>query len=144
MNKATWESLTKEAQDIWDGLADSEKIKILRYASSRGIGEKKGEKPTRKINIIEYHDDLLVQEVEESEESETKVEVNHTESTQESKEAHPADPRKMMSGSTNKGKSSKGSREVNAAKFSYSGTSSEDIDQAVEDYWEESSDEEDF
>ena len=57
MNKATWDSLTKEAQATWDALADSEKIKILRYASARGSDGKKDGKPSRSVNIIEITDD---------------------------------------------------------------------------------------
>ena len=35
MNKATWESISKEGRTVWDTLSDGDKRKILQYAHGR-------------------------------------------------------------------------------------------------------------
>ena len=139
MNKATWESLSPKAQAAWDSLTDEEKLNILRYSAGRSSDGKGDGKPTRKVNFTEVEGGD-----EEVDDSKPTLEINNTE-VEEPKEAHPADPRKMMSTTANKSSKGNQKREVHNARFSFAmGDDDGGIDELVDGYWDDSSDEEDF
>ena len=140
MNRATWDKLTPEGRKVWDTLTDADKIHLLRYSAGRGDGDKKDSNPTRKVNFT----DLEVEEAEDDEQPNITLDVNNSE-VEGVKEAHPADPRRMMSTPTTKGPKNGAKREVNTTRMNFAGLGSEeDVDDAVEGYWNDSSDEEDF
>ena len=90
MNKETWNSLSPEAQAIWDQLDEDSKAKILGYVEDR--------KQWRLANAHEAT--AATEDGQDSEESndedETpKISVN-TAISKARAEAHPADPQQMM------------------------------------------------
>jgi predicted Fe-S protein YdhL (DUF1289 family) len=141
MNKDTWESLSPEGRETWDKMDSGDKRKVLQYAKQRA------DKKTMDANAHESNppnapnlddeDDTEVPEV-------TEAEVNNA-VTRARKGSHPGDARRIM-GSTG-GTKAKKVGQVNHVDFSTFSMSSEQIDDVINDYWNENSesdDEQDF
>jgi hypothetical protein len=132
MNKATWESLSKEGRSVWDTLSDGDKKKILQYAVDRA------EKPVIQANQHETStpDGTETPAPDESTASTpTTVEINNL-VTNARKEAHPGDARRMMGAKTKPQKNRKA--DVRFASFQESdgdGYQSDD-DDMVDGYWD--------
>ena len=118
MGRATWRSLTPEAQQIWDQLDDENKSKILKGAASKP--DKRASRPTRKVqaNVSDMtpssgdddDDDIPTEDVTEDLGRDA-IEVNKADTIEKAvSDAHPADTRKMLGPKTSK-------REVNTIKF---------------------------
>ena len=98
MNSETWNSLSPEAQEIWDKLEQEMKDKILGSRQTKVNNALTT--PTRKVNTVETVDDD--EESQDEPEEKATIQVNNVLARAQS-EAHPGDPRRMM-GSTKSSK----------------------------------------
>ena len=106
MNLPTWKSLSKEAQRIWDTMADDDKAKILQHASQRA-----SETQVNKTLLDGDDDEVNEQDNVEADPMTSLEDMAKNDTTEvnnvlaaEIQEAHPGDPRRMM-GSSGKTKS---------------------------------------
>ena len=100
MNLPTWKSLSKEAQRIWDTMADDDKAKILQHASQRASETQVNKTlldDNGEDNDPANNDDDPIATLEGATTNST-TEVNNVLAA-EIQEAHPADPRRMMGSS---------------------------------------------
>ena len=141
MNKETWESLSPEGRETWDKMDSGDKRKVLQYAKQRA------EKKTMDANTHEANppDEPILDGDDDKEAPDvTETEVNNA-VTKARKSSHPGDARRVM-GSTG-GTKAKKIGQVNHVDFSTFSMSQEQIDDAIDDYWNEDSesdDEQDF
>lgn len=141
MNKDTWESLSPEGRETWDKMDSGDKRKVLQYAKQRA------DKKTMDANAHESNppDESTLDDEDDKEAPEvTETEVNNA-VTKARKSSHPGDARRVM-GSTS-GTKTKKTGQVNHVDFTTFSMSSEQIDAAINDYWNEDSesdDEQDF
>jgi hypothetical protein len=140
MNKATWESLSKEGRTVWDTLSDGDKKKILQYAIDHA------DKPVLQTNQHETSTPNGT-EAPTPNDSTTQVpttaEINNLASYQCCQEAHPGDARRMMGGKPKPTKNRKAN--ICFASFQESdgdGYQSED-DDMVDGYWDPQLDDDD-
>jgi hypothetical protein len=115
MNKATWESLSKEGRTVWDTLSDGDKKKILQYAIDRA------DKPVIQTN---QHGTSTPDGTETPPPNESTTHVPPTAKinnlvTNARQEAHPGDARRMMGAKTKPKKNCK--VDVRFASFQESG-----------------------
>ena len=104
MNKETWTSLSKEAQETWDKMPREDKAKILRYAGSRAkpssrqanVTEIESSDDSAKVLEANVHEQESTQVQESGDDSTTQLRcINNAVATARGK-AHPGDPRRMM------------------------------------------------
>ena len=97
MNKETWTSLSKEAQDAWDGMPKVDKTKILNYGKAQGGNSKANTNELEESNITKVNTHEVIEPEEEAQGDEAQderptINTNNV-ITNAHKEAHPGDPR---------------------------------------------------
>lgn len=137
MNKETWKSISKDGQGTWDKMSDSDKAKILRYATERAsLTKDKVESNTHSIDHGDDADaktmDMATDEAPSRGEDDI-VAINNAVSKARG-QAHPGDPRRMLG---NDGDRS--SLQVKNTCWNFGGSSSAQLD-AVDQYWDSDSD----
>ena len=147
MNKATWDSLSKEGRTVWDTLSDGDKRHILQYAHTRA------ERPALQANqhsgtttIDTTEPDGVSEDVADDKpvtEEAITAEINNAVGRARS-EAHPGDTRRMMGGPPKKRVPLKGKvKFANWEPTDGDGYGSSD-DEIVDGYWNSDSDSQDF
>ena len=129
MNKETWESLSAEGKATWDKLDDSDKSKVLRYATKRaekgGISANMTSLSTDDSDHGEDSDDSVSVALMEAEINNTLVQAR--------KDAHAGDPRRVLGEKSPK----KGMTQVKNVNFLgvHHVQPHNAIDDAIERYW---------
>ena len=145
MNKATWDSLSKEGRTVWDTLSDGDKKKILQYAQDRAA------RPDIQANQHESNVNPDIPSVDDppspdalpTNDAPTSVDINNV-IARARNDAHPGDARCML-GDTPKGRARKS--DTRHVKFTSweppddgDGYNSDDVDDIIEGYWDSSDD----
>ena len=102
MNKATWNSLSKSAQEKWDTLSAEDKAKILTYSKDRDQRRQASESKTSvNFHDVDTKDDSPSDDTPSAdpEPSDQTIEVNNV-LIKKRREAHAGDPRRVLGSDT--------------------------------------------
>ena len=139
MNKETWTSLSKEAQDAWDGVPKPDKAKILDYGRARGGSSKANVHVLEESNATKVNTHEVIEPKEEAQgdgaqDERPTISANNV-ITSARKEAHPGDPRRVMGSNDDPVRSNL--QAMLHRLTSINDDSEEDDDSDFESYWEE-------
>lgn len=137
MNKETWKSISKDGQGTWDKMSDSDKAKILRYATQRASQDK--ERMESNNHSIDHGSEVDIKVTDTATEEascrgeDDTVAINNA-MTEARGQAHPGDPRRMLGTDGDRS-----SLQVKNACWESRGFSSSQL-AAVDRYWDSESD----